>query len=91
MYLHLGDNVAVPARYVIGVFDLETSKVAKDTCDFLEKAQKSNHVCDICDDIPKAFVVVEKTPRCLRTPPPFKRGQSVYITQIATGTLRKRM
>jgi len=76
MYLHLGDNVAVPGKYVIGVFDLETSTVAKDTRGFLRYTQEKNQVHDLCDDIPKAFVLT---------------AESIYITQIATDTLRKRM
>ncbi|MCL2546091.1 MAG: DUF370 domain-containing protein [Oscillospiraceae bacterium] len=80
MYLHLGDNATVLGKYVIGVFDLETSTTAKDTRDFLHDVQINNQVCDICDDIPKAFVLY-----CENS------DKRVYITQIASDTLRKRV
>ena len=79
MYLHLGDNVAVPDKYVIGVFDLETSTVAKDTRQFLSKAQQNGEVHDVCDDIPKAFVLVREG-----------KSERVFITQVAAETLRRR-
>ena len=79
MYLHLGDNVAIPDKYVIGVFDLETSTIAKDTRQFLHKAQSENQIYDICDDIPKAFVLAREY-----------NNNRIYITQVASETLRKR-
>jgi hypothetical protein len=94
MYLHIGDNVAVPAREVIGVFDLETSTVTRDTRDFLDSAQRNGGVRDICDDIPKAFVVTcapHKRRSCLR-PAVSRRKErdTVYITQLSSATIRKR-
>ena len=79
MYLHLGDNVAVPSRSVIGVFDLETSTVAKDTRLFLDNAQRNGRVMDVCDDIPKAFVVGRENNKT-----------RIYITQLSSSTLKKR-
>jgi len=92
MYLHLGEDVAVPDRGVIGVFDLETSTTAKDTRDYLDAAQRRGAVRDVCDDIPKAFVVVREM-RSQREEGRGKNerdGDTVYITQVAASTIKKR-
>ena len=90
MYLHIGDNVAIPAQTVIGVFDLETSTVTKDTREFLDTAQRNGGVRDVCDDIPKAFVLV-KTPAAAAAPSLRKREKdTIYITQLSSATLKKR-
>ena len=75
MYLHIGDNVTAQTREIIGVFDIETSTVGKDTNEFLRCMQESGRIYDDVDDIPKSFVVTRDL---------------VYITQVASETLRRR-
>ncbi len=79
MYYHLGQDVVTTDRDVIGVFDLDTSTVAKDTRVFLERAQRGGDITDVCDDIPKAFVLCHSSGR-----------SRIYITQVSSATLRKR-
>ena len=36
MFLHLGENVVVPIKDIIGIFDMETTMYSSDTIQFLE-------------------------------------------------------
>ena len=48
MFLHLGENVVVPIKDVIGIFDLQTSMYSSDTISFLRMAESR-----------KSFVIAE--------------------------------
>ena len=39
MYLHIGNNVMLPEKYIIGVFDLEITSQSKRTSEFLRRAE----------------------------------------------------
>ena len=40
MFLHLGENVVVPLKDVIGIYDIETSMYSSDTSQFLRMAEE---------------------------------------------------
>ena len=80
MYLHLGQSVVVPYRDIIGLFDLDNASSSHLTRKFLERAEKEGRVEAVGDDIPKSFVVCGDK----------RRGQTVYLSQMATATLRRR-
>ena len=44
MFLHLGENVVVPIKDVIGIFDLQTSMYSSDTISFLRMAEEDGFV-----------------------------------------------
>ena len=48
VFLHLGENVVVPVKDVIGIFDIQTAMYSSDTIQFL-----------ITDGKPKSFVIAE--------------------------------
>ena len=78
-YLHIGQNVMLEEKRIIGIFDLDNTTVQKASRDYLAKAEKSGIVENVCLDLPKSFVVTETA------------GQrKVYITQISSTTLLKR-
>ncbi len=79
MYLFLGGDVSVWEDDVIGVFDMDNTTVAKSTREFLSRAQKENSVTNVTYDLPKSF--------CLST---IMGRERVYISQLATSTLKKR-
>lgn len=81
MYLHLGGDKVIKTRDIIGVFDMDTSTVQKNTRDYLKKAEKMGEVITISYDLPKSFVVVNKKK---------SKEKTVYITQISSSTLNKR-
>ena len=59
MYLHLGQETVVKTEDIIGIFDLDTSTVAKSTRDFLSVSEKEKQVINVTDDLPKTFVLVK--------------------------------
>jgi len=80
MYLHLGNDVVVNCNCLIGIFDLDTATIGKDTRRYLEQAQKGGRVVNVSMELPKSFVVCkEETSETV-----------VYISQISSATLLKR-
>ena len=79
-YLHIGMNVMVDPRRVIGIFDLDNTSTSKLTRRFLDGAEKEGVVQSACEDIPRSFVVCDH---------PYHR-QIVYLSQINSQTLGKR-
>ena len=79
MFLHLGNEVTLRTRDIIGIFDMDTSTVSKDTQDFLKRCEEDDIVTTVSSDLPKSFVL------CLYN------GQiQVFISAISSVTLRKR-
>lgn len=80
MYLHLGQNTVITFDEIIGIFDLDSTTVAKKTRDYLSKAQKEGRVREVSYELPKSFIVCRE-----------KDGKNiVYLSQISTSTLLKR-
>ena len=79
MYLHLGQDIIVNEREIVGVFDLDNSTISRHTRDFLSRAQKEGRVVNVSMEVPKSFVVCEKNGR-----------ETAYISQISTATLLRR-
>ncbi len=80
MYLHLGMDKVIVFDDIIGIFDLDTTTVSKNTRKFLAKAEKSGIVENVCYDLPKSFIVTKDK----------KGDEKVYIAQISSSTLLKR-
>ncbi len=80
MYLHLGMDKVITFDDIIGIFDLDTTTVSKNTRDFLAKAEKAGIVENVCYDLPKSFIVCKTT----------DGENKVYISQISSTTLLKR-
>ena len=59
MYLHIGNNVMLIERRIIGIFDLEITSQSKITAAYLKKAEQDSVVIDACEDIPKSFLVCD--------------------------------
>lgn len=79
MFLHLGENVVVPVKDVIGIFDMETSTYNSDTVQFLRAAEEDGFVVRITKDKPKSFIVAE-----------VNKKSKVFISPISSSTLGKR-
>ncbi len=79
MFLHIGRGKLITKSSIIGVFDLEITSQSNRTKSFLAKKEKANHVINVCDDIPRSFVVCRDGNR-----------ERVYISQISPQTLQKR-
>ena len=60
MYLHLGRDIVVSRRTIVGIFDFDTATYGKRTREFLTKAQKEGQVVTVSDELPKSAVVCEE-------------------------------
>ena len=79
MYLSIGNDMAVRASSIIGIFDLDNTSTSKRTREFLEKNEKEGQVVP-CDDLPKSFVLTSEYG--------FTR---VHLTALSSATLEKRL
>ncbi|MCI1945841.1 extracellular matrix regulator RemB [Clostridium luticellarii] len=79
MFLHLGENIVVPIKDVIGIFDVETSTYNSDTLQFLRMAEEDGFVEKITKDKPKSFIIAE-----------VNKKSKIYLSPISSSTLTKR-
>lgn len=80
MYLHLGGDTAVDMRDVIAVFDMDNTTISQRSRKFLSAAAKRGEIIDICEDLPKSYIITARS------------GETrVYISSIAPQTLVKRI
>ena len=80
IFLHLGQDTVVNKKNIVGIFDMDTSTVSKHTRNFLNLAEKKGNVINVSYELPKSFVVCEE-----------KGNKNVYISQLASTTLEKRV
>ena len=52
-YLHIGQNVMLEDKRIIGIFDLDNTSTSKITREFLNTAEQDSVVQTACEDIPK--------------------------------------
>ena len=79
MYVHLGGDVVVNQKSIIGIFNLETSSLSKITREYLKSAQRKGIVKNIGYEIPASFVVCKTG-----------KTTTLYTTQISSQTLSNR-
>ena len=79
MFLHLGENVVVPVKDIIGIFDLQNTMYSSDTIQFLRLAEEDGFVERITDERPKSFIIAE-----------VDSMSKIYLSPISSTTLTKR-
>jgi len=79
MFLHLGENLVVPVKDIIGIFNIETSSYSSDTTQFLRMAEEDGFVERVNDSPPKSCIVAEVS-----------KKSKIYLSPISTSTLSKR-
>lgn len=79
MYLHLGNDVIVNNKDIIGIFDMDNTTVSKHTRKYLSERTKNKEVVNVSMELPKSFVVCSK-----------KGSKKVYISQLLPRTLLNR-
>lgn len=91
MYLHIGSETIVSEESLIGIFDLDNTSVSKFTREFLRARQQEGTVVTVAEDIPKSFVLCAPSGRRApaRAGKP-ARHETVYLSQLAASTLRRR-
>lgn len=80
MYIHLGKDVIIKVKDIIGIFDIDKCSISKNTKQFLKDAEKQKTVFNVSYELPKSFIVCT-----------VQKRQVVYISQISPTTLKKRM
>ena len=76
MYLHIGQNIILNKKNIIGIFDLDGLNVSKDTMNMLSYEEKKGNVINVTMDLPKSFIIT--------------KDNKIYISQISVQTLKKR-
>lgn len=79
MFLHLGNDVVIRSEEIVAVFDMDNTTVSKQSRNFLAHAQKTGEVVDICDDLPKSYIIAN----CGGI-------TKVYISSVSSRTIAKR-
>lgn len=79
MFLHLGENIVVPIKDIIGIFDIETAMDNSDTRQFLRLAEEDGFIQKITNEVPKSFVVAE-----------VDKKSKIFLSPISSSTLTKR-
>ena len=79
-YLHIGQNVMLEKKRIIGIFDLDNTSTAKDTRAFLRAAEEGGVVQSACEDIPRSFILCDH---------PYHK-QIIYLSQLNAQTLLRR-
>jgi len=79
VFLHLGDNVVIPMRDIIGIFDINSCMYSSDTSQFLRLAEEDGFVERVNDSPPKSCIVAE-----------ISKKSKIYLSPISTSTLSKR-
>ncbi len=78
MFLHLGNNVIINTKSIIGIFDIETTSTSQITKDFLNNTNKIK-IINVSYDMPKTFILSIENKEIY-----------IYISPISSLTLRKR-
>lgn len=79
MFLHLGENLVVPIKDIIGIFDIGTASYGSDTTQFLRMAEDDGFVERVNNEPPKSCIVAE-----------VNKKSKVYLSPISSATLNKR-
>ncbi len=80
MYLHLGHDTVIKKNDILGIFDMDTATVSKNTRDYLSKKEKDGKCVTVSFELPGSFVVCTDK----------DKNETVYISQLSASTLYKR-
>ena len=79
MYLHIGSDVVVNTKNVVGIFDVENTTVSRLGKNFLGEAQRQGEVVYATEELPKSFVITRKGSK-----------NTIYISSMSTQVLSRR-
>jgi hypothetical protein len=79
MYIHLGGDVVVTDKEIIGIFDMNIVSTSSITLQFLKIAEEEGFVVNISKEKPKSFVLTERD-----------RKSIIYLSPISAVTLIRR-
>ena len=79
MFIHLGEDIAVPLKDVVSIMNIRTSGFSKKTKEFLKIAEDEGFLVKISDKKPKSFIFTIKENQTI-----------IYLSPISSVTLNKR-
>ena len=79
MNLHIGGEILISKRSIVGIMDIENTSTSKKTREFLRKSEKSGEIIYVSGDMPKTFIITKE-----------KEMVKVYVSPISSATLYKR-
>ena len=82
MYLHIGNQINIRRRDIVGIFDADRTTTSWITRKYLSEAQKRELISSANDEIPKSFVLYRDR----------RDGQyKIYFSQLSTSALWGRL
>ena len=82
MYLHIGENVSVLSKNIIGIFDIDRTTTKGETRRFLSNSEQKGTSITISNDMPRSFIVTSDKEE--------NNDQKIYISPISASTLKLR-
>ena len=79
MFLHIGNNILISMKNIIGIFDMDNTTVSDDTANFLRNSPVEGYLKKKML-LPKSYIVVK-----------WKNGHKIYFSPMNTATLKKRI
>ena len=80
MFLHIGKDVIIKNKDIIGIFNLEYIKNTKEYKAMYNDLKEKNDILNVSDESEKSFILTENDKKI--------KG---YITKIVTSTITKRL
>lgn len=86
MFLHLGGELTINLKDLVGIMDIKSALKSRDTRSFLKKSREEGYIKKVSQEEPRSFVIVE---RGKRTSKSYTRT-TIYESPISAVTLQKR-
>ena len=80
MFVHIGADVEIMIRDLIGIFDINSIDNSKISKEFLKVAQEEGFISIVSEDEIKSVVITEE-----------KGKNVIYLSPISSATLQKRI
>ena len=78
MYLHVGNELVINTRDIIGIFDMDNTTVSRQGRRFLPESQDKGFIINATDDLPKSYVVTKR-----------KDETKIYVSSSSTQALAR--
>ncbi|MBQ7386860.1 MAG: DUF370 domain-containing protein [Clostridia bacterium] len=79
MYLHIGNGKSLKKKDIIGIFDLDTATVSKESKKFINQKEKEGRLVYEDFDLPRSFLLCDG-----------EDGHTVHLSRISSQGLKIR-
>ena len=80
MFLHVGNNLNIRERDIIGIFDMDNATTSAHTRKFLGEYQKRNAIVCAAEELPKSFILFRE-----------KEKMKICFSPLAAASLNGRL